>query len=366
MKRLKYLLCILAVALLTIISALAAEGEEPLQTGQIETQVLPQVERSNAQMLDISGTSSIQDNTLYQEIYEMLMDKQQYLDIEKYGFAINGDGPDQLLYYITAVLYDHPEIYYAKTGFSYSYNPSTGRITKITPMYIEEVMTDAAQEEINQAIAEAMVQADHPGLSDVEKALLLHDYLVNHVTYNWDIAVASTKEEMNAATEKAGPLVYTAYGAFVNGDAVCQGYALAYKLLLDKCGIDSTLVSSEAMNHVWNLVKIEGDPDGPLNKGGVCLKCLAQLQTLYSPRHVLHPMKRAGERGERPRQAAPEPKREEAEKVTWWRRDALGLLHAEEDGRSLCAVPRSLRMARLGRELEPRWIEGVEYRIFEQ
>ena len=46
------------------------------------------------------------------------------------------------------------------------------------------------------------------------------------------------------------------------------------------------------------VVKIEGDPDGPLNKGGVCLKCLAQLQTLYSPRHVLHPMKRAGERGE--------------------------------------------------------------------
>lgn len=45
------------------------------------------------------------------------------------------------------------------------------------------------------------------------------------------------------------------------------------------------------------VVKIEGDPDGPLNKGGICLKCLAQLQTVYSPRHVLHPMKRVGERG---------------------------------------------------------------------
>lgn len=45
------------------------------------------------------------------------------------------------------------------------------------------------------------------------------------------------------------------------------------------------------------VVKIEGDPDGPLNKGGVCLKCLSQIQTLYSPRHVLHPMKRVGERG---------------------------------------------------------------------
>ena len=46
------------------------------------------------------------------------------------------------------------------------------------------------------------------------------------------------------------------------------------------------------------VVKIEGDSDGPLNKGGVCLKCLSQLQTLYSPRHVLRPMKRAGKRGE--------------------------------------------------------------------
>lgn len=46
------------------------------------------------------------------------------------------------------------------------------------------------------------------------------------------------------------------------------------------------------------VVKIEGDPDGPLKKGGVCLKCLSQIQTVYSPRHVLHPMKRVGERGE--------------------------------------------------------------------
>ena len=46
------------------------------------------------------------------------------------------------------------------------------------------------------------------------------------------------------------------------------------------------------------VMKIEGDPDGPLNKGGACLKCLSQIQTLYSPRHVLHPMKRVGERGQ--------------------------------------------------------------------
>ncbi|MGV8084120.1 MAG: molybdopterin-dependent oxidoreductase [Coriobacteriia bacterium] len=46
------------------------------------------------------------------------------------------------------------------------------------------------------------------------------------------------------------------------------------------------------------VVKIEGDPDGPISKGGLCLKGLNQMHTAYSPRHILHPMKRAGERGE--------------------------------------------------------------------
>ncbi len=47
------------------------------------------------------------------------------------------------------------------------------------------------------------------------------------------------------------------------------------------------------------VVKIEGDPDGPLNKGGVCLKCLSQIQTVYS-RAVMLSMKRVGDQGQEP------------------------------------------------------------------
>lgn len=45
-------------------------------------------------------------------------------------------------------------------------------------------------------------------------------------------------------------------------------------------------------------VKIEGDPDAPESKGSLCMKGLNQIQTMYSPRRVLHPLKRSGERGE--------------------------------------------------------------------
>ena len=46
------------------------------------------------------------------------------------------------------------------------------------------------------------------------------------------------------------------------------------------------------------IVRLEGNPDACMSRGSLCLKGLNQLNTLYSPRHVMHPLKRAGERGE--------------------------------------------------------------------
>ena len=45
------------------------------------------------------------------------------------------------------------------------------------------------------------------------------------------------------------------------------------------------------------VTKIEGDPDGPTSKGSLCLKGMNQVHTCYSPRRILHPLKRVGERG---------------------------------------------------------------------
>lgn len=45
------------------------------------------------------------------------------------------------------------------------------------------------------------------------------------------------------------------------------------------------------------VVKIEGHPDAPMSKGGVCLKAMNQIHTCYSPRRVLYPMRRTGARG---------------------------------------------------------------------
>ena len=46
------------------------------------------------------------------------------------------------------------------------------------------------------------------------------------------------------------------------------------------------------------VVKVQGDPDHPWNKGSLCPKGLAGIELLYHPDRLNHPMKRVGERGE--------------------------------------------------------------------
>ena len=46
------------------------------------------------------------------------------------------------------------------------------------------------------------------------------------------------------------------------------------------------------------VIKIEGDPDSPLNKGKLCVKGKASLEHLYNPNRLKYPLRRAGKRGE--------------------------------------------------------------------
>ena len=62
-------------------------------------------------------------------------------------------------------------------------------------------------------------------------------------------------------------------------------------LCMCNCGVLVTLEDGKA-------VKIKGDPESPLNQGGLCKIGLASLEYLYHPDRLKHPLKRIGERGE--------------------------------------------------------------------
>ncbi|MFC1964414.1 molybdopterin-dependent oxidoreductase [Chloroflexota bacterium] len=46
------------------------------------------------------------------------------------------------------------------------------------------------------------------------------------------------------------------------------------------------------------VTKVEGDTEGVLNRGAMCVKGLASLEYLYHPDRLKHPLRRVGERGE--------------------------------------------------------------------
>ena len=145
------------------------------------------------------------------------------------------------------IYYESPELFHVK-GLSMSI--SNGTIKTIIPKY-----RYTAQEYIpmyNACLTQANSILDgiigNNNLSDVEKALLIHDRLAVHCEY--DESVYTTGNVPDSS--------YIMYGTLAKGVSVCQGYAEAYYYLLEKVGIENRLCSSDALYHVWNIVTING------------------------------------------------------------------------------------------------------------
>ena len=87
-------------------------------------------------------------------------------------------------------------------------------------------------------------------MSNYDKARAIHDYLVRNVHYRY------VRWREKRSTRK-----YDAYGALVNHEAVCAGYAKAFELMCACCGIKCHYVEGEATNdhgtddHAWNMIK---------------------------------------------------------------------------------------------------------------
>lgn len=101
--------------------------------------------------------------------------------------------------------------------------------------------------ELDAAVAEAM-KSIAGAKSQVEKALGLHDYLVRTCEY-----------DLKAAAEHDGsPLARTVYSVLVRHLAVCEGYAMAYRYLLNAVGIVSEEAHGVGIPHIWNYVRLDG------------------------------------------------------------------------------------------------------------
>lgn len=149
---------------------------------------------------------------------------------------------------------DYPTVFWYRGGSTISLLGDT--VSAIRPQYVlgDQPVTAGSSELIaaRAALATAVdaffaeLPADCVG--DTERALWIHDRLAGTVTYAY------------------GAHDQTAYGALVEGRAVCAGYARAYQLLLLRAGIPAFTVygtsenptTGSPENHAWTLSFPEG------------------------------------------------------------------------------------------------------------
>ncbi|MBQ2793510.1 MAG: hypothetical protein IKL79_05470 [Clostridia bacterium] len=108
------------------------------------------------------------------------------------------------------------------------------------------------EREVDKEVERLQKTLFHPDMRPETKAYIAHNYLARTVEY-W-------------LKEDANPLEMSyrqsAYGALINKKCVCQGYAEAYKRLLDTQGILNYVlcgkVKESTVNHAWNAVSFDG------------------------------------------------------------------------------------------------------------
>ncbi len=156
----------------------------------------------------------------------------------------------------TAFFYDNPQFFYLYNYYGLEGYEQDG-ISYYNRMSFHYMMDaaerKAAKEKLDLAV-NTILNGRPTTTDEYETELYLHDKLVAGCTYDTAATQAEYKESPNA---------YTAYGALVNGKAVCEGYTRAMQLLFKNTDIRGTLVAGQSRKtdeqHIWNLVSINGN-----------------------------------------------------------------------------------------------------------
>lgn len=146
------------------------------------------------------------------------------------------------------VLNAHPELFYVTVTSAY-YNNSTQMVSSYILTYAGTQSTiETEKAKLNAEAEKALAYVDS-SMSQYEKALAVHDYIVLNCEYD---------EENYSAGMTSGE-AHSAYGALVNKIAVCDGYAKAYQYIMSvKLDIPCQVVTSSEMGHAWSLINIDG------------------------------------------------------------------------------------------------------------
>ena len=146
---------------------------------------------------------------------------------------------------------DIPDLFYVDFTKGCSLSAGKKKIVLAVEFIYKEAQIEAIRQQVEAAIAKFVDKCAIKSISSKwERELAAHDYLAGTTKYR----------------KEKSPNSHTIIGALLDGYAVCEGYAKAFKLLCDRTGILAAIVSGigyggtsdndEPESHAWNIVKI--------------------------------------------------------------------------------------------------------------
>lgn len=171
----------------------------------------------------------------------------QVFDADSEQFWVENAEKNDLQMAVNAFLADNPEVFWLDTDTSYRYYESEGNLC------VELVFSESGDEltqhrsTLENAV-KTVLKGAPDNATDYDVELYLNDYLQD-----------------NCAYDKTGGHMHTAYGALVEGKAVCDGYSRAFQLLSRRLGILCTVVEGDSdfnddsdNGHMWNCICLGG------------------------------------------------------------------------------------------------------------
>lgn len=155
-----------------------------------------------------------------------------------------------------AFLQDNPQFFYL--GGKYSFDGrQTGERKEFSTLTLTYTMNAKQRVKAKQKLETVVneILENMPDSGDFEKELYLHDSLAKYCRYDEQAATSKTPLEEYPAS-------FTAYGALVDGVAVCEGYSRAMQYLLLCAGMEATIITGydeQKQAHMWNVVRVDGE-----------------------------------------------------------------------------------------------------------